>query len=121
MLSDTARQRLQSDANLWLATVRADGRPHLVPIWFVFHAERLYICTMPDSVKSRNLRQNPNVTVALENGNSPVIAEGTAALVPPPWPDEINAAFQSKYDWYLNQDTDYRALFEITPRKWLTW
>jgi len=41
MLTDTARQRLQSDANLWLATVRPDGRPHLAPVWFVFHAERM--------------------------------------------------------------------------------
>ena len=26
--------RSETEANIWFATVRADGRPHLVPVWF---------------------------------------------------------------------------------------
>ena len=29
-------QRLETEAIIWLATVRSDGRPHLTPIWFVW-------------------------------------------------------------------------------------
>jgi len=34
-----------------------DGRPHLVPIWFVLHADKLYVCTTPSSVKARNIHR----------------------------------------------------------------
>ena len=61
-------QRLQSEGNIWVTTVRPDGRPHLTPVWFVWHAGKAYICISPDSVKARNLSRNPRVALALENG-----------------------------------------------------
>jgi nitroimidazol reductase NimA-like FMN-containing flavoprotein (pyridoxamine 5'-phosphate oxidase superfamily) len=67
-----AQKRLESKHNIWLVTVRPDGRPHMAPLWFVWHADRLYVCTAPDSVKSRNLRRNPHVALALEDGSSPI-------------------------------------------------
>ena len=68
--------RLQTDPNVWLSTTRPTGKPHLVPIWFIWLNERFYICTESKSVKIRNLRHNAGVCVALEDGNKPVIAEG---------------------------------------------
>ncbi|QLQ08762.1 MAG: pyridoxamine 5'-phosphate oxidase family protein [Anaerolineae bacterium] len=32
---------------MWLASVRADGRPHLVPIWFVLHDAALPVHHTP--------------------------------------------------------------------------
>jgi hypothetical protein len=113
--------RLQTARNIWLATVRPDGRPHLVPVWFVYAAGRLYVCTEPESVKARNLAGNGAVALALEDGNRPVICEGEARPVARPWPEPVVAAFAGKYDWDLGEETRYTLLVEVAPHKWLSW
>ena len=73
-------------------------------------------------VKARNLMNNPRVGLALEDGSSPVILEGTARQVngsdrPPGALDE----FKRKYDWDIETDGQYSLLIEITPHKVLNW
>ena len=118
---DEALSRLASEQNIWFSSVRLDGRPHLAPVWFVAHAGRIYIGTDPGSVKSRNVRANPRVTLALEEGTHPVICEGLARVVDPPWGDALLAAFFQKYEWDLNKENQYNQVIEVTPVKWLTW
>jgi PPOX class probable F420-dependent enzyme len=115
--------RLDTETNIWLATVRPDGRPHLVPVWFAWPAGngKLYVCIEASSVKARNLGQNPQVSLTLENGSQPVICEGIAAVVPQPWPEPVVAIFKAKYDWDITTDGRYDTLVEITPVKWLSW
>lgn len=113
--------RLEREANIWLATARPDGRPHLVPIWFVWHAQEIYILTTLSTVKAKNLLANPRASLALESGSQPVIAECTARHVEPPYPDDLAAAFQRKYDWDITKDGEYNGLFALTPHKWLAW
>ena len=103
--------RLEAARNVWLATVRPDGRPHLVPIWFVTVADRWYLCTAPGSVKARNLGANPHVALALENGDQPYIVEGQARPVTPD-PDVI-AQFKAKYDWDITTDPHYTQVFAV--------
>jgi PPOX class probable F420-dependent enzyme len=114
-------ERLHQERNIWLATVRPDGRPHLVPIWFAWHDERIYICIQPDSIKAHNLRHNPRASLSLENGDKPIIGEGETAVVPTPYPPAITHIFQQKYNWDISSDTDYTQLVVITPHKWLSW
>jgi PPOX class probable F420-dependent enzyme len=113
--------RLEQEANVWMATVRADSRPHLVPVWFVWHNELIYLCIQPESVKARNLRANPRITLSLENGNQPVICEGIAQTVTSPWPEDVRQLFQQKYDWDIVADTAYGLLLTVTPERWLVW
>ncbi len=116
-----AVQRLQTEPNIWLTSVRPDGRPHLVPVWFAWLGGKLYICTDPRSVKARNIGANPHVALSLENGSHAVICEGTAAALVPPWPPEVAAAFKEKYDWDITTDEQYAELLEVIPDKWLAW
>ena len=81
-LDPKVKHRLTTESNIWLATVRADNTPHLVPIWFVWVEGKAYVCTAADSVKARNMRGKPNVAFALENGNAPVVLEGCARFAP---------------------------------------
>ena len=113
--------RLESQQNIWFSSVRPDGRPHLAPVWFVWHDGRIYIGTDPKSVKIANIRRNAQVTLALEDGTHPVICEGTARQVEQPWPESLLAAFFQKYEWDLNKEEQYHALVEITPARWLAW
>ena len=115
-LDSQVEQRLQTEHNLWLATVRPDGTPHLAPIWFAWVAEKIYLCTGANSVKVRNLKQNPRVTVALEDGDQPIVIEGRAqpiGVVPKP----VIAAFKKKYDWNISNDDEYNQVIEIEPQR----
>ncbi len=113
--------RLAQEQTIWFATVRPDGRPHLAPVWFVWHNSKIYIGTDPQSVKVRNLRRNPRVALALEDGQHPLICEGQAAPVAPPWPQDLLDAFFQKYEWDLTQEEQYHNVWEVTPQKWLHW
>jgi len=114
-------ERLEREANVWLATARPDGRPHLVPIWFVWFDDEIYFLTTFSTVKAKNLLANPRASIALENGNQPVIAECTARRVEPPYTAELAKAFWTKYEWNITHDGEYNAMFALTPKKWLTW
>lgn len=115
--------RLASERNLWLATVGPDGRPHLTPIWFVWHDEHIWICTCSDNVKTRNVRRDPHVTFSLEDGNAPVVGSGTAVVHARPYPSDVIDAFGEKFVWDIRrEDADdgaYDALWEITVDHWL--
>ncbi len=120
-LSEEMVKKLETQQNLWFSSVRADGRPHLAPVWFVWHAGKIFIGTDPKSVKSRNIHHNPQVVVALEDGTHPLICEGIARPVTKPWPEPLLAAFFQKYEWDLSKEDQYNEVFEITPEKWLSW
>jgi hypothetical protein len=116
-----AGRRLTQAQNLWIATVRQDGSPHLVPVWFVWHESFFYVCTAPESVKARNLESNRRVVVALEDGANPLICEGEGAPLPRPWPEDVVSAFQRKYDWSILSDAEYSRLIRVIPRRWISW
>ena len=116
-------QRLRDERNVWLATTRPDGRPHLTPIWFVYVGERFWIGTGAGSVKTRNIAGNDKVSLALEDGNAPVVAEGAVTIHPQRRPPEVVDAFAAKYGWDItitdDPDVGRVVLLEITPGKWL--
>ncbi len=115
-LDSQVERRLQTEQNLWLATVRPNGTPHLVPIWFVWVAEKIYLCTGVDSVKVRNLTRNPQVSVALEDGTKPIVIEGVAQPIGHS-PAAVVDAFQRKYDWDITSDNIYTRIIEIEPKR----
>lgn len=120
-LSDYTHDRFASQKNIWFASVRPNSRPHLVPVWFIWYDEKLFICIEPTSVKAKNLEANPYVTLAIEDASKPVICEGEARTVSAPWPPKIFELFERKYDWDLAVEDQYKRLIEVTPRKWLAW
>ena len=57
-------ERLLTNAQLyWIITVRADGRPHAVPLVGVWHDGAFAFCTGSDEQKQRNLDANPLLAV----------------------------------------------------------
>jgi nitroimidazol reductase NimA-like FMN-containing flavoprotein (pyridoxamine 5'-phosphate oxidase superfamily) len=49
-------QRLSAEPIIWLGTVRPDGRPHNVPVWFTWHDPMVLIFSMPKTAKVRDVR-----------------------------------------------------------------
>ena len=68
-----------------LATVKADGRPHVAPIWFVVHDDTVVFNTHEDTVKARNLRRSGRAMLSVDDPNPPysfVTVEGSVAIEP---------------------------------------
>lgn len=66
-----------------LATVRADGRPHVAPVWYDLDGETFVFTTGEGTVKGRNLRREPRVSLCIDDERPPfhfVIVEGVAEL-----------------------------------------
>ena len=66
-----------------VATVRADGRPHVAPIWFVLDGVDLVFMTGAETVKGRSLRRDPRIALSVDLQAPPyafVLVEGTVTL-----------------------------------------
>jgi nitroimidazol reductase NimA-like FMN-containing flavoprotein (pyridoxamine 5'-phosphate oxidase superfamily) len=68
--------RLVAATMYWLATVRPDGRPHVVPRWGVWLDGRFWYDGAPTTVHALNLAANPACALNLESGTEVVIVEG---------------------------------------------
>lgn len=75
---DWATSRLEASHDYWLASVRPNGRPHVMAVWGVYLGDRLWFSSSPQSRKVANIRTNPAVVVTTDNPFTPVIAEGDA-------------------------------------------
>ena len=54
---------LASPRTAKVATVRADGRPHVAPVWFDLDRDVLIFTTWSTTVKARDLGRGPRVNV----------------------------------------------------------
>jgi nitroimidazol reductase NimA-like FMN-containing flavoprotein (pyridoxamine 5'-phosphate oxidase superfamily) len=79
-----AHERLAASHDYWLATVRPDGRSHLMPVWAVWNGESLWFSSARGSRKATNLRAHPRCSIATDNAYQPVVVEGDAVEVTDP-------------------------------------
>jgi PPOX class probable F420-dependent enzyme len=67
-----------------LATVRADGRANVVPIWFVLDDDGVFVLTTgASSAKAKAMRRDPRVSLLVDDEEPPfafVLVRGTAEL-----------------------------------------
>ena len=121
-------ERLRRELMMWLCTVRPDGRPHLVPVWFLWDGETILIFSQPNKQKLRNLQHNPNVVVALdtaEHGDDVVMIEGKAQLLDDPKVSAALSVYAEKYKERLDlygwsgesMAQEYSQAIRITPTK----
>jgi len=134
----------------WLAsfvTVDAEGKPHVVPVWFTYDDERVHVQTDRKSVKIRIMKRNHNVAVAVCRGEEAVVIRGKGKVVD----DEkefvkltqrhidkynrlFNIAHKTEGITYIKLDehgrdsmgiplfdSKVRCVIEVTPEKVLFW
>ena len=109
-----------------LATLRKDGRPHIVPIWYDLEGETIVFTTGRDSRKGKNLRRDPRVSMCVDDEVTPfayVELEGTAVLSDDadqrlPWATRIGGRYmgQDLAEFYGNLNSeDDQMIVRITP------
>lgn len=129
---EDARAALESAELCWIATVRADGRPHVTPLVAVWIDDAVHFCTGQAEQKAVNLRSNQHVI--LLTGSSQwdrgmdVVVEGDAVRVTDRATlERLAAAWTSKWDgrWtYEPGDDGFKAdegediaVFTVRPDK----
>lgn len=124
-------QRLRSDIMIWLNSVRPNGSPHSVAVWFGWDGESFLIFSKPNNQKLRNIAHNPRVVLALDNthGGSDVVAiEGTAELLPQKTLEVMDQSYAEKYarniknlGWVPeSMAAEYSEVIRITPVKFIS-
>jgi PPOX class probable F420-dependent enzyme len=68
MTDDELRAFLDEQRIVSVATVGPNGRPHLVPLWYVPDGGELIGWTYAKSQKARNLERDPRATLQIEDG-----------------------------------------------------
>lgn len=66
-----------------LSTVRADGSPHIAPIWFVLDGDDLMFNTGKETVKGRNLARDGRVALCVDDDRPPfafAVIQGEAQI-----------------------------------------
>jgi PPOX class probable F420-dependent enzyme len=123
---------LEREPIVWLSTVRPDGGPHLVPIWFSWDGEALLIFSKPDAQKVRNLRERPSVMLALGDAEADFdigLIHGRAELLDRPTSEVLPPGHLAKYADRLaaiGLDADtyaatYSQVIRIVPDDYLGW
>ena len=85
MTPEQLEEFLSVDRNAVIATVGADGLPQQTPVWFVYEDDTFYVSAQETTVKVRNLRNNPAVSICVDAGREAaryVVASGQAQLIP---------------------------------------
>ena len=127
-----AREQLEGAGKFWLATVKPNGQPHVMPLFGIWSAGTLYFTSGVAARKARNLAQNSHCVITAAGKTLDLVIEGEATKVR----DEtelqrVAELYASKYGWHLRvRDGAYLAdygapsagpppyeLYEVQPVK----
>ncbi|HEX6682869.1 MAG TPA: pyridoxamine 5'-phosphate oxidase family protein [Candidatus Limnocylindrales bacterium] len=127
-----AQRRFGEGGWFWLATVRADGTPHVMPVFAAWGGSTFFIASKDSTRKSRDLNADGRCVISHDSGDMHLVVEGTARKVT----DDAtlaraSAAFADVYSWPTRVsegklDADYGAptsggppydVYEVSPTK----
>jgi len=111
-----------------LATVRKDGSPHVVPVWYDLDGDSLVFTTGAETIKGKNMKRDPRVCIAVDDQTPPysfVMIEGTAELSEDPgelyhWAARIAGRYmgESEAEAYGRRNSgEGEVLVRVTPSK----
>ena len=129
------RSFLEEGRDLQVASINADGTPHLVTMWYVVRDGEIAFWTYAKSQKVVNLRRDPRLTVLVATGEvyeqlKGVSVTGRAELVDDP--DDVLRYGEAVYERYwgpLNEMvlegvramSAKRVVIVVKPEKVLSW
>ncbi len=127
-----AEKRLGEEEIAWLTTVRADGQPQSVPVWFLWDGETFLIYSQEGRQKLRNISHNARVDLNLNSnahGGDVVRAEGMAEILADAPPATEIPEYLEKYRGAIARigyDPEgfaraFSVALRITPARWQVW
>ena len=110
-----------------VATVGAEGAPHVAPVWIALDGDTLVFTTGADTVKGRALRRDPRIAMCFDDERPPfsfVIVRGDVSLSEDPddllrWATTIGGRYMgsTRADEYGRRNAvPGELLVRVTPR-----
>ena len=124
---------LKKEKILHLATIDEKNSPHIVPVWYLYSAKKIYVGTNTKTQKAKNIKIHKKVSFCVDVGvNAPnifgVMGKGTAKLLK----EKIIVnkiarkillryfkSLDNKSAKELLEDTD--CIIEILPKEFSNW
>jgi PPOX class probable F420-dependent enzyme len=129
-----ARRRFAAARVAHLATVRGDGRPHIVPIVFAIDGDALYSIADPkpkrdgELLRLRNIAANPAVSLLVDEYDEDwtrlwwVRADGVARVLRTgPERDLTIDLLREKYPQYATWTTPFGDAMVVRVERWSSW
>ena len=124
---------LKNQKILHLGTIDEKNSPHIVPVWYLYSAKKIYIGTNTRTQKAKNIKLHKKVSFCVDVGiNAPhifgVMGKGTAKLLKESSMVSRIAkrillryfrTLENKSAKELLDDTD--CIIEITPKEFSNW
>jgi PPOX class probable F420-dependent enzyme len=135
MSDDEISSFLEAGRDLQVASINADGTPHLVTMWYAMQDGEIAFWTYGKSQKIINLRRDPRLTVLVATGEvyeqlKGVSIQGHAEIVDDP--DDVLRYGEAVYERYWGPLNDTvregvramgakRVVIVVKPDKILSW
>jgi hypothetical protein len=74
-----------------IATIQADGGPHVTPIWYLYEEGKVFLTPRLESAWRRHIERDPRVALTIDDQDGPyrkVVIEGLAQLEYGPGDDD---------------------------------
>ncbi|HYT14482.1 MAG TPA: PPOX class F420-dependent oxidoreductase [Candidatus Nitrosopolaris sp.] len=113
---------LETDALGHLATVRANGTPHVTPLWVDHDGDTVLVNVRLDRVKAANMRERPDVAISIVDPRNPyrylTITGRVVSWSEDGWQPHMNELSRrymklDRYPWFFPGER--RAIFRIDP------
>ena len=124
---------LKKEKILHLATIDDKCTPHIIPVWYMYSAKKIYVGTNTKTQKAKNIKIHKKVSFCVDVGVSApnifgVMGKGTAKLLREK--SIVNRVakrillryfktLENKSARELLEDTD--CIIEITPKEFSNW
>jgi PPOX class probable F420-dependent enzyme len=96
-----------------LATVNADGSPHVTPVWVDFDGTNVIINTARGRVKAKNIARQPRVALAIGDPENPYRYLGIQGRVVEMTENGGDAHIDKLARKYIGKDYPFRAPGEV--------
>ena len=124
---------LKKEKILHLATIDEKNSPHIVPVWYMYSAGKIYVGTNTKTQKAKNIKKHRKVSFCVDVGvNAPnifgVMGKGTAKILrEKKMVNRLAKKILLRYFKSLNnrsaiellKDTD--CVIEILPKEFSNW
>ena len=124
---------LKKEKILHLATIDDKNTPHIVPVWYLYSAKKIYVGTNTKTQKAKNIKVHKKVSFCVDVGiNAPnifgVMGKGTAKLLKEKSTvNKIAKKILLRYFKSLNNKSakellvDTNCIIEILPKEFSNW
>jgi PPOX class probable F420-dependent enzyme len=112
-----------------VATTRADGSPHVVPVWYRWDGHAVRVWTHEERLWVRNLRRDPRIAFSVQESKPPfgaVTMRGQAEIGTAVTEDEIRRITcryltEDELDAYVAEWSHLRSIVSIHPAAIQAW